>query len=79
MIVYPPAERAFNPDVPHYKRFISFERNWDEGALVHSYVAVSDPNDYMALQDLARRAYISVSGNCYGRVDVRKRDVNGNA
>ena len=56
---------------------MSFDRNWDETLLAHSYEKVDDSNDSMALQDLARRAYISVSGNCYGRVDIRKRDVSG--
>ena len=77
VIVYPPAERAFNKKLGKYQRFISFERNWDEGALAHSYEPVQDSNDYNALQDIARRAYTAVSGNCYGRVDVRKRDING--
>ncbi|KAJ3056473.1 hypothetical protein HK097_006792 [Rhizophlyctis rosea] len=77
VIVYPPAERAFNKDLPRFKRFISFVRNWDEAQYAHQYAPVEDANDYNALQDLARRAYVSVSGNCYGRVDVRKRDVSG--
>ncbi|KAJ3085195.1 hypothetical protein HK102_000223 [Quaeritorhiza haematococci] len=77
VIVYPPAERAFNKELPRFQRFISFIRNWDEAALAHQYKQVDDANDVIALQDLARRAYIAVSGNCYGRVDIRKRDVNG--
>lgn len=77
VIVYPPAERAFNPDLSQYQRFISFSRNWDESALAHHYASVQDTTDAAALQDLARRAYVAVSGNCYGRVDIRKRDVNG--
>jgi hypothetical protein len=70
-------ERAFNKNLGRYQKFISFDRNWDESLLAHSYEKVEDANDSMALQDLARRAYIAVSGNCYGRVDVRKRDVSG--
>ncbi|KAI8810440.1 hypothetical protein BJ742DRAFT_177102 [Cladochytrium replicatum] len=77
VVVYPPAERAFNKDIPRFQRFISFLRNWDEALYVHRYIAVEDQNDFTALQDIARRAYIAVSGNCYGRVDIRKRDVNG--
>ncbi|KAJ3042362.1 hypothetical protein HDV00_007496 [Rhizophlyctis rosea] len=77
VIVYPPAERAFNKDLPPFKRFISFMRNWDEALYAHQYAPVNDANDYNALQDLARRAYVSVAGNCYGRVDIRKRDVSG--
>ena len=45
--------------------------------MAHDYIPVEDANDYNALQDLARSAYTAVSGNCYGRVDVRKRDING--
>ncbi|KAJ3154532.1 hypothetical protein HDU86_004661 [Geranomyces michiganensis] len=77
VIVYPPAERAFNKDLPRFKRFISYVRNWDEAQYAHIYEAVEDPNDFAALQDLSRRAYAAVSGNAYGRVDVRKRDVSG--
>ncbi|KAI9100431.1 hypothetical protein DFS34DRAFT_592328 [Phlyctochytrium arcticum] len=77
VIVYPPAERAFNKDLPRFKRFISYVRNWDEAQYAHDYAKVDDPNDYAALQDLARRSYAAVAGNCYGRVDVRKRDVSG--
>ncbi|KAJ3189813.1 hypothetical protein HDU85_000097 [Gaertneriomyces sp. JEL0708] len=77
VIVYPPAERAFNKDLPRFKRFVSYIRNWDEAQYAHIYEPVADPNDCAALQDLARRAYAAVSGNCYGRVDVRKRDVSG--
>ncbi|TPX58080.1 D-alanine---D-alanine ligase [Powellomyces hirtus] len=77
VIVYPPAERAFNKDLPRFKRFISYVRNWDEAQYAHVYEAVEDPNDFAALQDLSRRAYAAVSGNAYGRVDIRKRDVSG--
>ncbi|KND03270.1 uncharacterized protein SPPG_02320 [Spizellomyces punctatus DAOM BR117] len=77
VIVYPPAERAFNKELPRFKRFISYVRNWDEAQYAHNYERVEDPIDYAALQDLARRAYAAVSGNCYGRVDIRKRDVSG--
>jgi len=72
-----PLERAFNQSLGRFQKFVSFDRNWDETLLAHTYEKVDDPNDSMALQDLARRAYISVSGNCYGRVDIRKRDVSG--
>jgi hypothetical protein len=77
VIVYPAAERAFNKNLGRFQKFISFDRNWDETQLAHSYEKVEDANDAMALQDLARRAYFAVSGNCYGRVDIRKRDVSG--
>ncbi|KAI8820760.1 uncharacterized protein EV422DRAFT_530069 [Fimicolochytrium jonesii] len=77
VIVYPPAERAFNKDLPRFKRFISYVRNWDEAQYAHGYEHVTDPNDHAALQDLSRRAYAAVSGNAYGRVDIRKRDVSG--
>ncbi|KAJ3123330.1 hypothetical protein HK098_002021 [Nowakowskiella sp. JEL0407] len=77
VVVYPPAERAFGKEVPRFQRFITFLRNWDETLQQHHYAPVNDQNDVAALQDLARRAYIAVSGNCYGRVDIRKRDVSG--
>ncbi|KAJ1565410.1 hypothetical protein HK096_002949 [Nowakowskiella sp. JEL0078] len=68
VVVYPPAERAFPKEVPRFQRFITFLRNWDESIQLHHYAPVHDQNDIAALQDIARRAYISVSGNCYGRV-----------
>ncbi|TPX30710.1 D-alanine---D-alanine ligase [Synchytrium microbalum] len=77
VVVYPPAERAFNKDLPRFQRFISYLRNWDESLLAHHYASVTDYNDVAALQDLARRAYIACSGNSFGRVDVRKRDTSG--
>ena len=70
-------ERAFHKKLSRFQRFISFDRNWDESLLAHSYEKVGDSNDSIALQDLGRRAYEAVSGNCYGRVDIRKRDVSG--
>ncbi|KAJ3128394.1 hypothetical protein HK101_005407, partial [Irineochytrium annulatum] len=77
VIVYPPAERAFQKDLPKYKRFITFESNWDVELQLHHYAQVEDENDSAALQDLARRAYIATNGNCFGRVDIRKRDSSG--
>ncbi|KAI8908900.1 hypothetical protein EDD86DRAFT_206360 [Gorgonomyces haynaldii] len=77
VVVYPPAERRFNNNLGRFQKFISFDRNWDLSLLAHHYVPVENKDDYHALQDLARRAYIAVSGNCYGRVDIRKRDVSG--
>ncbi|KAJ3098643.1 hypothetical protein HDU96_010992 [Phlyctochytrium bullatum] len=77
VIVYPPAERAFAKDLPVYQRFITFKSNWNEEFQLHQYAKVVDENDAVALQDLARRAYIATSGNCFGRVDIRKRDSSG--
>ncbi|KAJ3021822.1 hypothetical protein HKX48_007705 [Thoreauomyces humboldtii] len=78
VIVYPPAERAFSKNLPRFARFVSYVRNWDPTQnQQHAYEAVPDPNDFAALQDLSRRAYAAVSGNAYGRVDIRKRDVSG--
>ncbi|TPX53057.1 D-alanine---D-alanine ligase [Synchytrium endobioticum] len=77
VIVYPPAERAFNKELPRFQRFISFLRNWDESLLAHHYAPVTDSNDFQGLQDLARRAYMACSGNSFGRVDVRKRESSG--
>lgn len=77
VVVYPPSERAFRSDLSKYQRFVAFDRNWDENDMGHEYIKVEDQEDDAALRDIARRAYISVAGNCYGRVDVRKRESNG--
>ncbi|KAJ3214385.1 Mitochondrial intermediate peptidase [Dinochytrium kinnereticum] len=77
VIVYPPAERAFDRDLPKFQRFITFKSNWNTELQLHQYAKVEDENDSAALQDLARRAYIATSGNCFGRVDIRKRDSSG--
>ncbi|KAJ3409406.1 CDC5 cell division cycle 5-like protein [Chytridiales sp. JEL 0842] len=77
VIVYPPAERRFPKEVPPHQRFITFKSNWNTELQLHEYAKVEDDNDSIALQDLARRGYIACSGNCFGRVDIRKRDVSG--
>ncbi len=68
VVVYPPAERAFSAHLTKYQRFISFERNWEPSALAHDYIPVTDENDAKTLMEMSKKAYIAVSGNCYGRV-----------
>lgn len=79
LVVYPPAHRVFNAKLDTFQKFVSFARNWDPDQLANypiKYVPVDLP-DRLAIQDLARRAYKSVGGDAYGRVDVRKRNSNG--
>jgi len=73
MEVFPPAQRVFDANIPPEERFLSYKLVWEEGAQAYKYAAVERDSDL--LMDLARRAYDSVGGNGFGRIDVRRRDV----
>jgi len=73
IVVYS-AERFFLGNLPPDQQFLSFDRVWGgEHLKFYEYRSVCNQNDLIALEQLARQAYISVGGNCYGRVDIRKR------
>lgn len=78
--VYHPVERAFNEKLPPSERFLSFERYWglyqeelpmpsDEPLYQYRLVKCEDLT--ARISSLARRAYMSVGGCGYGRVDIR--------
>jgi D-alanine-D-alanine ligase len=78
--VYHPVERAFNEKLPPSERFLSFERYWglyrEESPLpsdepLYQYRLVEGEELKDRIRVLARRAYLSVGGCGYGRVDIR--------
>lgn len=71
--VYQPAIRSFNEKIPAHQRFIKYAQNWDDDLCEHKYQKCEE-SDFSPLVELATNAYISVSGNCFGRVDIRKRE-----
>ncbi|MEG5163288.1 hypothetical protein QUB37_23155 [Microcoleus sp. AT3-A2] len=82
--IYPPVEIIFNSDLPETEQFLSHDRYWgkDEGKtswqmekpFVHYKLVASKLSERLC--DLAKRAYCAVSGNGYGRVDIRMDKVS---
>jgi len=70
--VFPPAQRVFDANIPPQERFLSYKLVWEDGGVAYKYEAVDKDSDI--LMDLAKRAYDSVGGNGFGRIDVRRRD-----
>jgi len=70
--IFPPAERVFDEEIPEDERFLSYRLVWELGGENYKYAAVQ--KDSEVLMDLAKRAYDSVGGNGFGRIDVRRRD-----
>lgn len=70
--VFPPAQRVFDESIPPQERFLSYKLVWEEGGVAYKYEPVDRDADI--LMDLARRAYDSVGGNGFGRIDIRRRD-----
>jgi len=70
--VFPPAQRVFDSNIPPAERFLSYKLVWEDGGVAYRYDSVE--KDVDLLMDLARRAYNSVGGNGFGRIDVRRRD-----
>jgi D-alanine-D-alanine ligase-like ATP-grasp enzyme len=79
VFVYPPVERVFHSSLPPLERLLSYDRYWsyfkeeskmpDEKPVAHYESA---PRDFAPrLEDLARRAFLSLSGVAYGRCDIR--------
>jgi D-alanine-D-alanine ligase len=78
--VYHPVERVFSESLPLYERFLSYERYWGlyqqesplpSGEALYHYRLVKDDVLKERIIALARRAYLSVGGCGYGRVDIR--------
>jgi D-alanine-D-alanine ligase-like ATP-grasp enzyme len=70
--VFPPAQRVFDASIPPQECFLSYKLVWEDGGVAYRYEAVD--KDSELLMDLAKRAYDSVGGNGFGRIDVRRRD-----
>ena len=84
--VYHPAERVFHEGLPSSERLLSYERYWgfyaDEpplphGATLYRYRLVEDDALKERICELTRRAYLSVGGCGYGRVDIRMDEDSG--
>ena len=77
--IYPSLERVFHPSLPETERFLSHYRYWgknEEGTSLLSEqqfccYQLAEPELHERLWDLAKRAYCAVSGNGYGRIDIR--------
>lgn len=75
--VYSPAERVFDSSLGPMQRWLSYQLVWVELGKRYNYAAVQDPADEEELLQIARQAYISVGGNSFGRVDIRKSERTG--
>ncbi|KXS12607.1 glutathione synthetase ATP-binding domain-like protein [Gonapodya prolifera JEL478] len=74
LLVYPPAERVFSPELDGPDRMLQFDKYWktDAGSF-YSYVNLSADEQELEeeLIDIARNAYTACGGIGYGRVDLR--------
>ena len=80
LIVYPPIERIFHHSLPDKERFLSFDRLWEtydeETAMpnddfFYTYAQLESKALIDELKALTIKAYQSVGGSGYGRLDVR--------
>jgi D-alanine-D-alanine ligase len=79
IIFYPPVERVFHASLPEKEQFLSFDRLWEtydeesempENGFLYEY-AEPEKGLLDALKDISIRAYQSVGGMGYGRIDIR--------
>lgn len=85
LFVYEAAERLFDPALPSHERILAFKKYWN-GYSIDScskqVICPSSPAQFyqyqlassdvqQQLKQLASRAYLSVKGHGYGRVDIR--------
>jgi len=70
--VYPPCQRVFDASIALKDQFLSFKLVWEEGGVRYQYHPV-DAQTAEVVGDLAKRAYLSLKGNGFGRVDIRER------
>jgi len=79
LIFYPPVERVFHKNLPDTEQFLSFDRLWetyeeekpvDDDAYLYNYF---EPEQELVplLKELSIKAYLSVNGTGYGRLDIR--------
>jgi D-alanine-D-alanine ligase len=82
----PPARRCFADSIPPEERFLTYDRYW--GYYKEESMPAGDEPFYSyelvhgeireELVELAFRAYCTVKGSGYARVDIRRDTVNGN-
>ncbi len=69
--VYPPIQRVFDETVPEGDRWLFFEFYWKSPIQKLFFKLVTNPELAKEIAELAKKAYASVKGNGYGRVDLR--------
>ncbi len=84
-LVYEPVERIFHPSLPEHEKFLSFDRLWeiyDEEAAMpdeenfYEYSAVNAACT-AEIKKLSWKAYQSVKGTGYTRIDLRRDKETG--
>lgn len=77
--VYPPAERVFHSSLPEKEQFLSFDRLWEtfdketplpENGTLYNY-KVAEDHLIPELNAITLKAFQSVGGTGYGRLDIR--------
>ncbi len=84
-IIYDPVERVFESSIPSTEQFLSFDRLWeiyeDEAPLEQDKVLwnYSKPDSGLVdeIKNISWKAYQSVKGTGYGRVDLRRDKSTG--
>lgn len=83
---YQPVERVFHPALPENERFLSFDRLWahyhEEARMpndddFYDYAPVNDAALVERIKDLSIKAYLSVQGTGYTRIDIRMDQATG--
>lgn len=78
--IYEPVERVFHQSLPEHEQFLSFDRLWEiyeeENAMpneenFYDYAAVPQ-EDVDEVKKLSWKAFVSVKGTGYTRIDIRK-------
>ena len=70
--IYRPIHRAFDENIPEGDRWLYFEFYWKSPVQKLFFKKVADDKVADELTEIARKAYASVKGNGYGRVDIRQ-------
>jgi D-alanine-D-alanine ligase len=83
---YQPVERVFHPALPEKEQFLSFDRLWanyvEETRMpndddFYDYAPVTDVKLVERIKQLSLKAYESVKGTGYTRIDIRMDKVTG--
>ncbi len=79
-LIYEPVERVFHESLPEDEKFLSFDRLWEiyeeENAMpneenFYEYATVNEA-DVEEVKKLSWKAFVSVKGTGYTRIDIRK-------
>jgi D-alanine-D-alanine ligase len=86
IMFYQPVERVFHPALPENEQFLSFDRLWahyqEEARMpndddFYDYAPVEDSQLVERIKDLSIKAYLSVEGTGYTRIDIRMDKATG--